>query len=451
MAISVVLAGCSTETPYNAPLFAFGGSYSSTRASAPVLVANSAWWVGFKDPVLDKLIARALQSNLDLAAARERIVEAQANLGQVSPNLSLSPSVSATREKAVGGTPFTRGEASLGLSWLLDPYGARRQQIKAAGARVEVADAEVDAARLLILFNASNAYVDLRYFQRVLAIRHQEIRARSKTLTLVRTLLDQNSATRLDVVRAEARLSEAQAAVPTAEVAVRAQQYLIAGLLGVPPGGLDIGLGDSGKQPRPGMSVDVGIPADLLRNRPDIRIAERLYYASVAEVGVAKAALYPTLSLTGSISLNSIRGNEGSSYVFGPSLTLPSLPTDARRAAVRARESRARQALIAWKAAVTDALGEVETAIVRYSANAAAVGSSQKTVGLYREAVDLTRDLITRDGATIRDLLDAEESVVDADLVLAENRRQLARSFIELNVGLGSGHAVGNETTEPVK
>jgi outer membrane protein, multidrug efflux system len=444
-AFSVLLAGCGTETPYQGPVFAFKGSYLGAKSESPVLLANSAWWRGFKDPILDALIARALQQNLDLASAKERIVESRANLDQIPGNLTLSPGLSVTREKGIVGSAETRSEGSLGLSWLLDPYGARREQMKAAGARIEVADAELDAARLLLLVNVANSYVDLRYFQEVLAIRNQEIRGRRRTVALVNTLLEQNSATRLDLVRAEARLSAAEAAVPTAQSAIRAQQYLIAGLLGLPPGAMDIGLDGSGHQPRPGMAVDVGIPADLLRNRPDIRIAERLYYASVADAGAAAADLYPKLSLTGSISLTSIGGTEGSSYVFGPSLVLPSLPTKGGRAAVKARESRARQALISWKSTVTGALGEVETAIVSYSANSKAVGASQKTVRLYREAVDLTRDLISKDGATIRDLLDSEESVVDSELVLAENRRQLARSFISLNVGLGSGHAVGEE------
>ena len=103
----------------------------------------------------------------------------------------------------------------MGLSWLLDPYGARRQQGKAARARIEVADAEADAAQLLVLLNLSNAYIDLRYSQQVLRIRHQEIRSRRQTLELTQTLFDKSSATRLDLVRAEARLSEAEAAVPT--------------------------------------------------------------------------------------------------------------------------------------------------------------------------------------------------------------------------------------------
>ena len=275
----------------------------------------------------------------------------------------------------------------------------------------------------------------------MLRIRNQEIGSRHKTLELTQTLFDKSSATRLDLVRAEARLSEAEASLPTARAAILRQQYQIAGLLGVAPGSLDISLED-GVMPHPAMSANVGIPADILRNRPDVRIAERIYYANVAETGVAQAQLYPQLSLSGAITLASIAsGVHGAEYFFGPTLTLPSLPDGPRRGALAAQESRTRQAYTAWQSTVLDAIGEVETAITDYSAAASATGASQKTVRLYREAANLTRDLVLRDSATLSDLLDAEESITSAELTLAQNQRQQSLGFINLNVSLGSGHA----------
>lgn len=361
--VLAALAGCAKDTPYAAPTFGFSNSYSGHKAGAPVLLENTAWWKGFKDPTLDRLIARALQDNLSLAAAKERIIEAEANLATMPGGASLNPSLGVQRSKGVGGTPQTRSTASVGLSWLLDPYGARRAQGRAAHARIEVADAEADAAQLLVLLNLSNAYIDLRYSQQVLRIRHQEIRSRRQTLELTQTLFDKSSATRLDLVRAEARLSEAEAAVPTARAAVLRQQTQIAGLLGVAPGMLDISL-DDGIMPHPAMSANVGIPADILRNRPDVRIAERIYYANVAEIDVAQAQLYPQLSLSGAITLASVAsGAHGAEYFFGPSLTLPSLPDGPRKGALAAQQSRTRQAHTAWQSTVLGAIGEVQTAI----------------------------------------------------------------------------------------
>ncbi len=444
------LAGCARDTPYTAPAFAFQHSYLGHKSGVPVLLENTAWWKGFKDPTLDRLVDRALRDNLSLAAAKERIVEAQATLTAVPSNATLSPSLGVRRSESLGGAPQTRSEASLGLSWLLDPSGARRQQIKAARARIEVADAETDAAQLLVLLNLANAYVDLRFSQQVLRIRHQEIRARNRTLDLTQTLFDRSAATRLDLVRAEARLSEAEAALPTARAAIQSQKYQIAVLLGTAPGTLDISLED-GLMPHPGMSANVGIPADILRNRPDIRIAERVYYASVAETGVARAQLYPQLSLGGAITLASIAsGIRGAEYFFGPTLTLPSLPNGPRRGALAAQESRVRQAHTAWQSTVLDAIREVETAITNYSASAAAARAAEKTVRLYREAADLTRDLVLRDSATLNDLLDDEESITSAELTLAQNQRQQSLGFINLNVSLGSGHASGQMSGQDV-
>ena len=424
--------------PYAAPAFPFLASYASRQSSVPILLDNVAWWRAFYDPVLDALIKRALEGSPDLDLAKERIREAQANMAAVPGMAALSADAALTREGQINGPHATRSEASLGLSWMLDPYGVRRDQINAARARIEVADAETDAAQLLLLLNISNSYVDLRYSQRLLQIRQQEMRARQQTLDLVQKMFDQHSATRLDLISVEARLAETETAIPGIKSAIQSQKFQLAVLLGMNPGTLNIRL-DNGPQPQAGLSPEVGIPADLLRNRPDIKIAERLYYASVAEVGVAEANLYPKLSLGGAITLATIGGNSSTDYYFGPALQLPAFPGTSRRAVVAARQSQARQAHIAWKSTVLDAILEVETALLEYSGASSSVRSAQKAVRLYREAVELTRDLVLQEGATVRDLLDADKLVSDAELTLAENQRLLNRSFIRLNVSLGSG------------
>ncbi len=441
--VLATVSGCSKDMAYNTPVFPFLNSYKSRESGAPVLLDNAAWWEGLHDPVLNTLVTRALQQNLNLDLAKERVVESRAIVKAVPSAATLNPTVGIKLNGTDRGSGDTRAEGTLGFEWLLDPYGARRAQVEAAKARVEVADAEQDAAQLLVLLNLSNAYVDLVYFQRLLQIRQQEIQSRTQTLELTRSLMDQGSGTRLDVVRAEARLSEAKAAIPATRSGIQSQKYQIAVLLGQAPGTLDVNLVARSQVPRPTLSPQVGIPADLLRNRPDIRIAERLYYASLAEVTQARADLYPRLSLGGPITLASTGGATSGSYFFGPSLQLPSLPTTPTKASIAARESRARQAHTSWKSAVLDSIFEVESSLADYSGAKSSVGTSQETVRLYAEAVELTREMVLREGATIQELLDAEESVTDAELMLADNQRQLARSFISLNVALGSGNSHG--------
>ncbi|WP_372675361.1 TolC family protein, partial [Aquicoccus sp.] len=302
-----LLAGCSDE-PYKAPVFSFLSSYKAARDSTPVLLSNADWWKNFNDPTLNALIDVALEGNLNLDIARERVTEAEAIQRTVPQSTFFSPRAGVQREGDSNGSNQTRAEASLGFEWILDIYGGRRAQIDAAGARIEVADAEVDAAQLLLLLNLSNAYVDLRYQQTSLALRRSELASRRQTLELIERLQQGNAATQIDVVKARALVSETKAEIPEIRAAIDAAKNEIAVLVGRIPGTLETDLDGSARQPRVSLSPEVGIPADLLRNRPDIRVAERSYYAAFRDVAAARADLYPRLSLTGTITRSSLSG-----------------------------------------------------------------------------------------------------------------------------------------------
>ncbi len=443
LALATALAACAQQEGYKTPHFPFLGSYSQRKA-APVLLSNAEWWHGFQDPVLDQLATEALGANLSIAGAKERVVEARAQERGVPDRAALSASVTGQQQGTTGGGVTSSTEGDLGLSWMLDPYGERRARKAAAAARVEASDAETDAARLLVLYNLCNAYVDLRYQQRLLTLRQQEITSRRSTLSLAQSLFDTSSGTKLDVTRTKAELAQAQADLPLIEAAIRVQQNRIAVLAGRQPGTPGPETGPAKGQPHSRMSTDIGIPADLLRNRPDIRIAERLYYAAVSEVTVAQAALYPRLSLSGAISLTSVRkGGTSRDYYFGPSVALPEFPNASTKAGVEAAASAARQAHIDWKATVLNALMEVENALVEYQGSSRALAATGRSLTLYREAQGMTRDLVKSGGATVGDLIDADQSVTNAANAFAQTQRQQALDFIALNVRLGSGSAAG--------
>ena len=434
-----LLSSCSVQPGYDTPRFPFATKFGAGPEASAVYLQDTAWWQRFDDPVLNKLVDTALQGNLDLEVARERVTEARALAATIAPGVSATGSASGTRRGGSDIATATGVSTSLGMTWLLDPYGGRKAQREAAAARIQVADAELDAARLLLLSNLINTYIDLRFAQTALTLRQQELRSRRRTLRLVRDLLQAGAATRLDGVRAEALVSETKTRIPPLEADIRNRMTEIAVLLGQNPG-TELGLGQPRTQPHPDMPAEIGIPADLLRNRPDIRIAERLYYAAVADIGAAKADLYPALSLGGTIELSVFDGIEGNSYRFGPTIRLPALPDGPRKAAVSVRESRARQAHTTWSATVLGAIRDVETALTEYYGSALTVQAAQNTVRLYNQTVSLTRELIANDGATIRDLLDAEQSVAAARINLAEARRGLGRDLVALNVSLGAGN-----------
>lgn len=436
---SASLVGCDVTDGYQAPRFSFLPKWSGSGAGAPVLLGNTGWWRDLGDPLLDQLIELALRQNLDLALARERVAEAEAGRAGLSTGAAVEGRLRAERGSETGVSTHNQTGATAGFSWLFDPWGGRRAEARAAGARIGAADAERDAAQLLVLSNVAEAYVDLRRDQRMLQLRREEEASRRRSLALVRELADRGAATRYDTVRTDALLAETRVEIPALEAAIAADRHRLAVLLGQAPGTLGINLDSGARQPRPRMPPDTGIPADLLRNRPDIRIAERLYYAAVADSGTAEAALYPRLSLSGTLDLDRAHGVSDRSFYFGPSLALPVLPDNTARASLAAARSRARQAHVTWRSTVLGALEEVETAQARYAAATRSVSAAEKTVRLYREAADMTREMLAADGATVSELIDAEQAIARANITLATNVAQLALAWVALNVALGSG------------
>ena len=443
---SLVLAACAPANPYAAPKFPFLAGYAGADRGAPVLLRNDVWWTRARDPVLDRLVAEALRGNLTLEIAAARVDAARAAFAGTPGAVALTSSLQITGSGPFDGAPTGAGAASLGLGWLLDPYGARRAEADAAAAGVEVAEAEAASARLLVLYNLGNAYMDLRYRQTLLTLRNQEMRGRKQTLAMTRTLFEVENATRLDIARSEARVAELEAQIPSLRASIMAQQNEIAVLVGVQPGTLGvlgINLDTLTGQPKPDMAVDLGIPADLIRNRPDIHVAERRYYIALAGLTAAEAALYPRLSLSGTITLNVGEGaRSGAGYSFGPTLQLPSFPGTAARAGVTGARARIAGAHAEWKSVVLGALAEVENAQADYRATTGSVKSAARAARLYREALGLTRTIFTQGDATLGDLISAEQAVAQADQAQAEVLYRRGLSFVALNVRLGAGHGV---------
>jgi multidrug efflux system outer membrane protein len=435
-ATAIGLAGCVTQSSFEEPSFPFSEYFKSAPSSRATLLSNAEWWKRLGDPNLDALVAQGLERNLDLEIARERLIQARATIGEIPGNASASVSAEANLIGDLQGWQSDNASASLGLNWLLDPLGKRSALERAASAKVEIVEAETAAARLLIISEISAAYVDLRYYQRALELRQRQLRSRRETRDIVAGFVEQNIGSRLELVRADAMISETEAQVPSLRAAVEVQKNAIAILLGRQPGDAAITLPNSAtKRPLPSMRHDVGIPADLLRNRPDIRIKEREYYAAVAQADAAAADIFPTLSLGGTISLN-LSG--GGSYSFGPSVQFPTLPTASREATIELRRSQAREALAEWQKTVLSAIQDVEDSLVRYGASKEAVAAARRSVTLYAESAEITRQLVGQGGSTVRDLLEAEQRVANAEITLADLERQLARDFVKLNASLGS-------------
>lgn len=439
-----LFAACGTlDRPDGGLRFPFSDGYKNARDSASVLVSNDAWWQRMDDPVLDHLITQALARNLDLAIAVERVRQAGAEAQTLPGAVSLTQELSAQRGGVTNGAGDTTGRAAANFEWLLDPFGGRAANRRAAVARVDVAKAEVDAARLLVLLNTANTYIDLRYQERLVRLRESELAGRKRTLVLTRTLVDADEATVLDTTRSRARVAELEAELPGLRASVQTIRNELAVLVGTTPAQFEMPTGQVGHIPHPDLSPQVGIPTDLLRNRPDVRVAERSYYVALAELEAAEAARYPSLSLSGAISINLLSANTGgASYFFGPNLQFPDVIGGRNQAAALARQSALRQAHSTWQATVLEAILRVENALLDYHAVTSSASSAARATSLYREAQTLTREIFTAGEATLTDLIDAESSVARAEVAQADTQRARALAFVALNVQIGAGHGV---------
>lgn len=429
------LSACTVGPLYKHPEMELPDRYSLL---APVSKASSSdlyWWRDFSDPVLNQLVGAGMQGNLSVAEARERVGEAEALLRRDSVTPTGDGSLTGRGNTNDANTGSAELEAEIGLA------GRTQWASRAARQRLEAARLGEGEARRLLLSELSKTYVQMRFLQRSYETRQQDLASRRRTLRDLQTQLDAGAATQLDVLRARALISETQAEMPGTEAEIIRQRNRISTLLGQPVGQLGIDLGYKGQQPHPIGGAETGVPADLLRARPDIRVAERRYAAAVSDMGVAQASRYPSLTLSGLVTAPLKSGSWNESLVAG--LTVPVFSQPALAASEDAAESRAQQAYLQWRKAVLGAVEEVENALAALKAARQSVGSARELVNLNERSLNLSRRLIVEGGdATVLDVIDRERSLSSARFTLARTLRDLALAYIDLRVALGMGHDV---------
>ncbi|MBW8299414.1 MAG: efflux transporter outer membrane subunit [Hydrogenophaga sp.] len=453
--ILLLLSSCVTgpdHTPPQTPLpekFAEGGKKSNGE------VAMAAWWTAFNDKRLNGLVEQGLNQNLDVLQALERITAAEANVVVAGagglPSLNVSGDETVSKSKGTGDygtrTTDTTSTASGGVSvsWLLDLFGQYRRAKEGATASLDAAYASADVAKLSYLSDLVTSYINARYYQERIAIARKNLASRRETLDLTKLQLEAGAASRLDVVQSEGLVNSTLADLPGLETSFRQSAHHIATLLGLPASSLIADLQKGAPQPLARRSINAGVPADLIRNRPDIRKAERELAAAVAEIGVAEAQLYPSITLGGSISPQwiSTKSLAGSltSWSFGPSLTLPILDGGRLKANVNIAESSAREAYLAWKASVLNAVEEVENALAAVNRDSQTVSALTATVRSYEEALALSTASYKDGASSLLDVLDAQRSVSTAQASLAQAVQQMAADYVALNVAIGGGYA----------
>jgi multidrug efflux system outer membrane protein len=455
--LCLLLAACAPPLSNDHPSMALTPGWLGPRPApgAPRLMDAGAWWQAFRDPALDHLIALALDGSPTLDAARARAVAAAAAAGQVPGAVTLGAGLGAAVDDGTNRAVTREATADAALDLLFDPGRSRAAQRAAARARADLAAAQAAGAQLFLTGEIAGAYLDYRHAQRRLVLAQGEAARQRQTLALAERLETAGQATRLETLRSRARLASLSAELPGLSAAVASGRVRLAVLAGRLPGGLPpdlaAALASARSQPRATLAPDPGIPADLLRNRPDLRAAEAAYVAARADLGSARAALWPRLSLSGTIELTADLdgGGSRSTVSLGPALRLPAFPDGPARAGVAAREAGMVAAHADWRAAVLGALAEVETALLDYRAAAQTEAAAERAVALHAEAARLTRDLAAAGEATLGELIDREAEQAQAETAQAAARLARARGFVALNLRLGGGTAPPRDVSVP--
>jgi len=389
-----------------------------------------AWWRAFADPQLDALMQRGLTQNLSLREAEERITEAGAGLRTVN-GAQLGVDLSATRAGEVGGAFTDSRAAVLQGSWLIDVFGQNRASRAATVALREQAVLASEAGRLAVGGEIAAAYIDLRYTQEVMAFIRRSVDSRRQSRSSIGEQFEAGAATRLDVLRADQRLALAEAQLPALEVAAERAVFRLATLTAQSPDSLRPLLNRGGAVPAPRFSGAKGITADTIRLRPDVQAQERVLQARAAQVGIAQAALLPSITLGGRIS---VPGTGVQTWAFGPSINLPIFSGGQNRANLTAAESRARQAWFAWQQSVLEAVEDVQAALAAWRRDGRNVGAQQRLVAISQETVDLARSSYDLGETDFLSILDAEVELLQARQALAGAQRDRALNFVRLSV-----------------
>ncbi|MFB2606297.1 efflux transporter outer membrane subunit, partial [Rhizobium phaseoli] len=373
--LTILLAGCVSGPDHVPPQMPLPAKFEAGGSTSNGNVVTAEWWTAYGDKRLDGLVTHGFRENLDVLQALENINSASANVTVAGagglPSLTVGASHTVSGEKgrlrtSVGTTNTSGGDAS--LSWLLDIFGQYRRSRESAIASLGAASATADNAKLTFLKDLVESYIDARYYQERIALSQASLKSRQQTYELTQLQLKAGAASRLDVVQAEGLVQSTKSEIPGLQQSFTESAHHIATLIGMPASSLMGELQKSAGQPVFRGDIRAGIPADLIRNRPDIRKAERELAAAVADIGAAKAQLYPSISLSGSISPSWVKASGASggsltSWSFGPSLNLPIFDGGTLRANVDIEKSDAKTQYLAWKAAVLNGVEEVENAL----------------------------------------------------------------------------------------
>jgi NodT family efflux transporter outer membrane factor (OMF) lipoprotein len=454
---------CTTLGPdFETPPADLEAVWNEHGQSLNTAALSADWWSLFDDPVLDSLIESAYRQNLSLQIAGLRIFEARAQLGvaigqQYPQNQQLNGNLTRVElsENAPNFFPglmddrYTQAGIGLDASWELDFWGRYRRGVESAGAGLGASIAEYDNALVSLTAEVARTYVVLRTLEERLVIARSNTVTQTRGYKLAQARFDNGAVSELDPAQALSLLKSTESTLPQLESRIRQARYALSILLGLPPGDLQAILQGGGLIPQPPAALDVGVPADLLRRRPDIRRAELQAAAQSALIGVARTDLYPRFSLVGSIGvlgsdsnsteLNDLFSADSLTYNFGPSVSWNILNYGRVQNQVRVQDARLEAALVNYQNKVLEAAREVEDGLSSYVGGRAQSEYLAESVQAAQRAVDLAL-LQYREGAVdFQRVLDTQKNLLQVQDAYTSVRGEVVGALISVYKALGGG------------
>ena len=448
------LASCTVGPDYKPPDLHVEAAYVP---GSPAVDA-AAWWASLNDSTLNSLVATAKENNLDLKLAQARLREsrAQRDIAYGGDAPVVNGDLGYTRQRYsqnaapfnafnIPGFPweFNNYQAGFDASWEIDVFGGTRRAIEAADASVQAGEEGRRAVLVTLLGEVARNYVELRGFQDQRAIAVRNLDVQNQTLTLTRNRMTNGVGNDLDVSRAQAQVAQTAAEIPIFERQEWQAIHRLAVLTNQPLEKM-LFLRDAAPIPQAPPSVMVGVPADLLRRRPDIRKAERDLAAASARVGVAEAELYPKFSLTGffdlqSASIEDLVAWRSRAFSIGPAIAWPIFEAGRLRAAVEVRNAQQEQALVTYEQTVQRAIQEVRDGLISFTTERQRRDSLGQAVKANQDALDLARQLYGQGLTDFLTVLDAQRQLYQVQDALSQSDEQVTASLIALYKALGGG------------
>jgi multidrug efflux system outer membrane protein len=455
--MAMLLTGCAVGPDYRRPAIDLPSVYPETpqadKSNAEEGAVSAQWWTLYNDATLNELVSAALKNNVDLRRAIAQIDEAEAILSDISsslfPEIDLGASQTKSRSSTLAAQPLPPGtpvitrsnRITLSTAFELDFWGKLRRASEAARAQALGSRYARDVTMLTLAGATTQAYFVLRSLDAQSSVTRENLVSREESLKVVRSRAGGGLASELEVNQAEG--ARADAAVQLRDL--ERQRALVEHQLGNLTGKLDlrIAVGDLMGLPAPALPP-VGLPSSLLERRPDVQQAEQVLVSANAQIGVAKAALFPTFSLTGSYggqseNLSNLFKGNARIWSYGPSVSLPILDAGKYSARTRQAEARQRQSLASYQKSVETAFREVADALTNVQQTMASVADVQARVDAARNALRLSRLRYEAGYSGFLDVLDAQRTANSAELALVQYRQLQLSYSVDLMKALGGG------------